>query len=283
VLQQFLFFWTVPKLAERWWPSFLQLKDELKVDLYTYMVVVFLVFQLIVLISGNLYFFFCYKVNHPFFERYKSVDEPWPWQTDREEWNRLFWRSIKLTAFNATVMNYFLGAPFVAAGFPVPFRADNNFSSPFTLFLQFMFCNMVENLLFYIAHTLLHKPYFYKMIHKIHHEHKVTTSIATIYAHPVEYLFGNAVTATLGCLILGQRMHMSSYFAWGFWRNCEALYGHSGYAFSWNPFRLLPFHSDGREHPFHHSENVGNYSSTTNVWDFIYGTNSAFRKQVKEL
>jgi sterol desaturase/sphingolipid hydroxylase (fatty acid hydroxylase superfamily) len=116
------------------------------------------------------------------------------------------------------------------------------------------------------------------MIHKIHHEHKVTTSIATIHAHPLEYFFGNALPSTLGCLILGQRMHISSYFAWGVWRGYEALYGHSGYAFSWSPYRLIPFHSDGREHPFHHSENVGNYSSSANVWDMVYGTNSAFKK-----
>jgi sterol desaturase/sphingolipid hydroxylase (fatty acid hydroxylase superfamily) len=239
--------------------------------------------QILVLIVGNLSFFFCYKVNLPFFEKYKSIDEPWPWQTDKQEWDKLFWRSIKLTAFNSLVMNFVFSYPSIAADAPIPFRDDLNYASPLTLLLQFMFCNMAENISFYMSHSLLHKPFFYKMIHKIHHEHKVTTSIATIHAHPLEYLFGNGIPSVLGCLILGKRMHMSSYFAWGFWRNCEALYGHSGYAFSWNPFRLLPFHSDGREHPFHHSENVGNYSSTTNVWDYIYGTNSAFRKQLKEL
>lgn len=184
---------------------------------------------------------------------------------------------------NATVINYLFSAPFIAADYPVPFRADTNFATPLTLFAQIMFCNMVENLSFYFSHSLLHKPFMYKIIHKIHHEHKITTSIASIHAHPIEYLFGNAVPSTLGCLILGQRMHMSSYFAWGVWRGFEALYGHSGYAFTWNPYRLLPFHSDGREHAFHHSENLGNYSSSANVWDLVYGTNSAFKKQLKEV
>ena len=96
----------------------------------------------------------------------------------------------------------------------------------------------------------------YKRIHKIHHEHKVTTSIAAIHAHPLEYLIGNAIPATLGPFILGRRMHMSSYFAWGVWRIAEALQGHSGYDFTWNPYRFLHLTSDGKEHAFHHSENV---------------------------
>ena len=242
------------------------------------MVLAAIVLQIFTLISGNLYFYFFYKLNHPFFEKYKSVDEPWPWQSDPEEWNQLFWKSIKLTILNATLINYLFSAPFIAADYPVPFRADNNFASPLTLFLQVIFCIMVENLSFYMSHSLLHKPYLYKTIHKTHHEHKVTTSIATICTHPLEYLFGNAVPSTLGALILGKRMHMSSYLAWGVWRGYEALFGHSGYAFTWNPYRILPFHSDGREHPFHHSENVGNYSSSSNVWDLIYGSNAAFKK-----
>lgn len=81
-----------------------------------------------------------------------------------------------------------------------------------------LFANMTENLTFYFSHTMLHKPFMYKRIHKIHHEHKVTVSIAAIHTHPLEYLFGNALPSALGCLILGQRMHLASYFFWGVWR-----------------------------------------------------------------
>jgi len=140
---------------------------------------------------------------------------------------------------------------------------------------------MVQNLLFYASHYVLHLPFFYRTIHKIHHEHVVSTSLAAIHTHPLEYIFGNVIPSTFGCLLLGKKMHMTSYFAWCFWKTGNALYGHSGYNFSWNPYRMVPFHSDGREHAFHHSENVGSYSSNSNVWDFVFGTNSAFRKQSK--
>jgi sterol desaturase/sphingolipid hydroxylase (fatty acid hydroxylase superfamily) len=116
----------------------------------------------------------------------------------------------------------------------------------------------------------------YKRIHKIHHEHKITTSIAAIYAHPLEYLIGNAIPATLGPFMLGRRMHMSSYFAWGIWRIAEAVQGHSGYDFTWNPYRFIHLTSDGKEHAFHHSENIGNYSGS--IWDLIFGTNLGSKK-----
>ena len=278
VLQQVIFFWGVPRFIEYYWPVFIQIKEWLNVDMYTYTVIWFNLGFQSVLVFGNLYFFFFYCGKFPIFEKYKSVDEPWPWEVDLEKWRKLFWRSIKYTTINATVISYMLSAPFLLSGAPIPFNTEDNFATPLTLLLQILFCNMVENITFYFSHLLLHRPSFYRRIHKIHHEHTVTTSISTIHAHPFEYLLGNVLPSTIGCLILGKRMHISSYIAWGVWRGFEAIYGHSGYAFTWNPYRLLPFHSDGREHAFHHSENVGNYSSSVNVWDLVYGTNSAFRK-----
>lgn len=231
-----------------------------------------------VLIMGNLYFLFFYKGKFAFFEKYKSVDEPWPWEGDQTTWRNLFLRSLMFTIINSTIVSYSFSAPFLLTKAPIPFGIDDEFPSTLTFLLQILFCNMVENITFYFSHLLLHKPFFYKKIHKIHHEHKVTFSLSTISAHPLEYLLGNLLPSTLGCIILGKRMHMTSYFAWNLWRMLEAIYGHSGYSFTWNPYRILPFHSDGREHAFHHSENVGNYSSSVNVWDLVFGTNSAFKK-----
>ena len=91
--------------------------------------------QLLTMFCGNFCFFFCYKLNHPFFEKYKSVDEPWPWQTDREQWNKLFWRSVKLTALNAIVINFIVSYPSISADEPIPFRDDLNYDSTITLFL----------------------------------------------------------------------------------------------------------------------------------------------------
>ena len=171
--------------------------------MYTYMVIWVNMLFYFVLITGNMYFFFFYWLKHDFFEKYKSVDEPWPWEGDKKDWNKLFWRSIMFTTFNSTVVPFLLSYPSCMNDTPIPFRVDENFTSPFTMLVQILFCNMVENISFYFSHLLLHQPFFYKRIHKIHHEHKVTISLSTIHTHPIEYFLGNAVPSSLGCLILG--------------------------------------------------------------------------------
>lgn len=64
----------------------------MNLDMYTFMVILVNLLFYNTLITGNLYFFFFYYGKFPFFEKYKSVDEPWPWESDKEEWRKLFWR-----------------------------------------------------------------------------------------------------------------------------------------------------------------------------------------------
>ena len=87
------------------------------------------------MILGNLYYFFFYKGNFAFFEKYKAVQEPWPWETSKEEWDKLFWRSIKISLFNAVVMNTLLSAPTILSGQEVPWRYDYKFDSPMRFYL----------------------------------------------------------------------------------------------------------------------------------------------------
>jgi len=56
----------------------------------------------------------------------------------------------------------------------------------------------------------------------------------------------------------------------------EAIDGHSGYEFSWSPYRLLPLSTSAAYHDFHHTHNVGNYSSFFSIWDTVFNSNKAF-------
>ena len=57
---------------------------------------------------------------------------------------------------------------------------------------------------------------------------------------------------------------------------------HCGYEFSWSPFRLLPFGSDYAYHAYHHSANIGNYSSFFTTWDSVFGSNKAYYEYLQE-
>lgn len=138
-----------------------------------------------------------------------------------------------------------------------------------------MFC---EDFSFYWGHRTLHTPYFYKKIHKIHHEFTNTVSIAAYYAHPLEYLFGNAIPMALGFILLGNKCHFATYMIWTALRTCETVDGHCGYEFSWSPYRLLPFSGSSEYHNYHHSHNVGTYASFFTIWDTVFGTNVDYFK-----
>lgn len=80
----------------------------------------------------------------------------------------------------------------------------------------------------------------------------------------------------MGVLILKPNMHFMTAFTWYSLRYIESVEGHSGYDFSWSIFRVLPFGSDFGYHAYHHSHNIGNYSSFFTVWDSVFGSNKAY-------
>mmetsp|Transcript_14186 Transcript_14186/g.13760 ORF Transcript_14186/g.13760 Transcript_14186/m.13760 type:complete len:95 (+) Transcript_14186:692-976(+) len=91
-------------------------------------------------------------------------------------------------------------------------------------------------------------------------------------------MLGNMLPMALGPILLKDKLHFWTYLMWNFVRLGETTDGHCGYEFSWSPYRILPFASSSAYHSFHHSHNVGNYSSFFSIWDTFYGTNKAFNE-----
>lgn len=56
--------------------------------------------------------------------------------------------------------------------------------STFELIWQFSLFLVIEDILFYLSHRLLHQPNWY-WIHKYHHEYRQTISLAAHYVHPI--------------------------------------------------------------------------------------------------
>ena len=142
---------------------------------------------------------------------------------------------------------------------------------------------MLEDASFYFGHRLLHTPFLYKYIHKLHHEHKTIVGISAQTAHPIEFIFFNLVPVLIGPLALQSRMHHLTAFTWYALRFIESAEGHSGYEFTWSPFRLLPFGSDFAYHAYHHKYNIGNYSTFFTHWDTVFKTNKAYYAYLSDL
>eukprot|EP01103_Thecamoeba_quadrilineata_P016160 TRINITY_DN5328_c0_g1_i2.p1 TRINITY_DN5328_c0_g1~~TRINITY_DN5328_c0_g1_i2.p1 ORF type:complete len:158 (-),score=5.01 TRINITY_DN5328_c0_g1_i2:51-524(-) len=122
---------------------------------------------------------------------------------------------------------------------------------------------IVEEILFYYSHRLLHHPYFYKRIHKQHHKFKAPIGLAAMYAHWIEFTFSNVLPLLAGPLIM--RSHLVTIWIWYFLGVVGTVTHHSGYNFPW----LLGLNP--QFHDFHHSSFNYNFG-VLGVLDQIHGT-----------
>jgi methylsterol monooxygenase/4-alpha-methyl-delta7-sterol-4alpha-methyl oxidase len=192
-------------------------------------------------------------------------------------------KTIALVLFNNWIVS-----PIVQFGYiwmvnydiKVNFR-DDKIPGPIELICQITFCMICEDICFHFAHRFLHMKFIYPYIHKIHHQYVNQICIASEYAHPIEHILANLIPVYAGSIILGNKVHALSLGLWTFIRISESHDTHSGYEFSWSPFRLLPFSTSSTYHDYHHSRNIGNYSSLFTLWDTILGSNVDFFKFIK--
>ena len=134
-----------------------------------------------------------------------------------------------------------------------------------------------EDATFHVMHRLFHvknKNFpIYQMWHKSHHKIIHPVSILSELSHPMEHVFVNNFAWISGPILLGSKVHMWTLLIWGTLRHLEAHEAHSGYEFPWSMFRVIPFGADSAYHTFHHSKNVGNYSTFMTVWDTVFNSN----------
>jgi sterol desaturase/sphingolipid hydroxylase (fatty acid hydroxylase superfamily) len=222
----------------------------------------------------NITLYFIYKLEHPFFEQFKVHNEIWPWKENKNEFLTLLKRSLKQIFFNQLIILPVLLFTNIIILNGTKCRVDlESFPSVFEMFWQIYIFILCDDFLFYWSHRLLHWNRIYPYIHKKHHEYKITIGIASEYAHPIEFVFGNILPTSLGSMILGNKVHAFTFAYWICLKIYNTTEGHSGYQFPWSPSRLMPYKVTSEHHNFHHLKFIGNYGGYYNLWDWICGTN----------
>ena len=92
---------------------------------------------------------------------------------------------------------------------------------------------IIEEIIFYWSHKILHIPYFYKNIHKIHHEWVYPIALSCIYSHPLEFVFSNllpTILTMLGFSYLNIPISIYFYWFWGLIGFTNTVWVHSGYS-----------------------------------------------------
>lgn len=96
-----------------------------------------------------------------------------------------------------------------------------------TAMLNIYMCLIAYEIAFYFSHRLLHYKWFYKHVHKVHHEWTSSIAIIALYSHPFEHFLANLVTVFIGIFLTG--CHIATGWMWLTLLLISTLSDHSGY------------------------------------------------------
>ena len=223
------------------------------------------------------FYVYVYLAKDPAWEKYKITNVPWPWVLDPAAWKRRLPNLVFTYLFNYFVLGPIIVQISIYLNSP---RVDVE-TSPglFEYAWQILFGVFAEDFFFYWGHRFLHLPWFYKNVHKKHHEHFNTITVSAIYAHPLEFIIGNSLPVFAVLYILKSRMHVVTLSTWLNLRLLSTHAGHSGYEMPLSLYKVLPSTTTGIYHCYHHIKNAGNYGSTFAFWDTFFGTSAPYDKE----
>lgn len=126
---------------------------------------------------------------------------------------------------------------------------------------------LMEEIFFYYGHRLMHSPFWYKRIHKQHHEWTAPIGIIALYAHPFEHVTGNLLPVVVGPIIC--QSHLGLVWIWFTFGMLTTVNTHCGYHF--------PFFFSPRAHDYHH-EKFNEVFGVMGWLDEFHGTNKNWKK-----
>lgn len=131
---------------------------------------------------------------------------------------------------------------------------------------------LVDEILFYYGHRLLHHKKIYGRCHKLHHEFTSPIGLVATYCHPFEMLVSNVIPLFGGCVPMSS--HAYSVLGWVVFAVLGTQTHHCGFHWPWMFFDHQPSF-----HDFHHQKFTCNYGNLS--WlDALHGTDKMYKEDL---
>ncbi len=175
------------------------------------------------------------------------------------------------TTVRVLLRNQFLILPVLLFGFgevllAMGWRAEAELPTLPRLALELVALGVCSQVVFYAGHRFLHRKWWMRHVHRVHHEFRATTAFASEYAHPFEFVVGNFLALVAGPLIF--HPHLATMYLFTVLALVTILVHHSGYALPWAPWSV--------PHDWHHYR-FNELFGTTGFLDRLLGTDAEFR------
>jgi Delta7-sterol 5-desaturase len=135
--------------------------------------------------------------------------------------------------------------------------------------LSFFLLLFVHDTYFYWVHRLMHRPFWFRRIHLIHHRFRSPSPWAAFSFHPWEACIEAAVFPVLIVLV---PIHFAVLATWLVFMTVTSVFNHLGYELY--PRVLWGWLIGATHHDLHHEEVRGNYGLYFTWWDRKMGTES---------
>lgn len=137
---------------------------------------------------------------------------------------------------------------------------------------SFILLMYLHDAYFYFTHKFLHRPFWYKHVHRVHHESQSPTPFTSFSFHPVEAIIQAGILPLSAVLFPTHYVVLFGFLTVSFLINVE---GHLGFDFtpSWFPkHRFMGFYNTATHHDQHHKTTNYNFGLYFTTLDKVMGT-----------